>query len=127
MGYHLKEALNDLYQPVAFAFSQGSFTARGMSQPGNYTSPQTHQITDEPESNSINFIFYNASHPNFAFHLNAIPASSNWDNWLNSPVLFLSIGAGYNGVPGNYYFLTNIPQHFNWIIYFNNTNASELL
>jgi len=127
MGSHLNEELNDLYQPVAFTFSQGSFTALGMDQNGNYTSVGPHQITDEPSSTSINFLFHHASHLNFAFDLNAIPTGSQWDSWLATPRSILSIGAVYNGIPGNYYRLINIPEHYSWIIYFNSTNASVML
>ncbi|UCH96682.1 MAG: erythromycin esterase family protein, partial [Candidatus Aminicenantes bacterium] len=45
MGYYLNEALGDLYRVVAFAFSQGSFTAVGRDQYGNPTGEMTHEIT----------------------------------------------------------------------------------
>ncbi|UCH94625.1 MAG: erythromycin esterase family protein [Candidatus Aminicenantes bacterium] len=117
MGYHLKEALNDLYQVMGFAFSKGSFTV-------GY---QSHEITDEPRRDSINFIFHHASHANFVFHLDAIPAGSEWDNWLSQPRPFLWLGAAYNGNPFNYYWSTKLNEHYNWIIYFDTTNASNLI
>jgi erythromycin esterase len=124
MGYHLHEHLGDLYQAVGFGFSKGSFTAGGQeSAAGNWT----HQITDEPSSASVNFLFHHASHSNFAFNLDAIPPGSAWDSWLSESRPFLSIGALYNGSPGNYYRSTNLRQHYNWIIYFDTTNASILI
>jgi erythromycin esterase-like protein len=124
MGYHLHENLGDLYQAVGFGFSKGSFTAVGQeSAAGNWT----HQITYEPVSASVNFLFHHASLSNYAFNLDAIPPGSAWNSWLSVSRPFLSIGAGYNGSPGNYYRSTNLRQHYNWIIYFDTTNASMLI
>jgi len=127
MGYHINETLNDRYQPLGFAFSQGSFTAVGRDQYGNYTGLDTHEITKEPGSDSINFLFYHASYPNFVFHLEAIPIGSQWDQWLAVSRPFLSIGAVFSGTPEDYYWSTDIPGHYNWIIYFNSTNESIIL
>ncbi len=127
MGYYLNEALGDLYRVIGFAFSQGSFTAVGRDQYGNYTGDMTHEITTEPLADSINFLFYHASHPDFVFQLEKIPAGSQWDNWLTTPRLFLSIGAVYNGNPANYYRTLDIREHYDWIIYFDTTTASDLL
>jgi len=65
MGYHINETLNDRYQPLGFAFSQGSFTAVGRDQYGNYTGLDTHEITKEPRSDSINFLFLPCVIPKF--------------------------------------------------------------
>jgi erythromycin esterase len=127
MGYHLNGELGDLYRVIAFAFSQGSFTAVGRGRYGNYTGDWSHEITTGPLPGSINFLFYHASHPNFVFQLEKIPAGSQWDNWLTTPRLFLSIGAVYNGNPANYYRTPDIREHYDWIIYFDTTTASELL
>jgi hypothetical protein len=127
MGYHLNEALNDLYQPVGFAFSRGGFTAVGNDQDGNYTGLVTHWIMSRPKSDSINFLFYHASHPNFGFHLDAIPPGSQWDQWLTDSRPILMVGAVFCGFPGIYYRNTNIRENYRWIIYFGSTNASVLL
>ena len=37
------------------------------------------------------------------------------------------IGAVFSGAPEDYYQSTNIPEHYNWIIYFNSTNESIIL
>jgi len=125
MGYHLNEALGDLYRVIGFAFSKGSFTAVGMDQAGNYTGLQTHEITAEPRNDSINFLFHYASHTDFVFRLDTIPPGSQWDNWLDSRRPFLSIGSAFNGNLSNYYRTIDIRTHYDWIIYFDNTTASE--
>lgn len=124
MGYNLHTALSDLYQVVGFAFSRGKFTAVGQdSRSGMWV----HEITEEPRYDSVNILFHNAAHPNFAFHLDAIPAGSEWDNWLTGPVLFLSIGSVFNGDPLDYYRNSDLRVHYNWIIYFDTTNESKLI
>ena len=127
MGHHLNQELSNLYQVVGFSFSLGSFTAVGQDQYGNYTGTGTHEITTEPQKHSINLIFHRALYPNFTFHLDAIPANSQWDNWLKTPRPFLSIGAAFNGNPSNYYRSTDIRAYYNWIIHFDRTTASELI
>jgi erythromycin esterase len=123
MGYHLQTVLGDSYQALGFGFSQGKFNAIG-----NDTNPQLgeKQITDEPRQTSVNFIFHHAANLNFAFHLDAIPAGSEWDNWLSNPVPFLWIGANFNGNPLNYYWDSYLSENYNWIIYIDTTNASIL-
>lgn len=127
MGYYLNEALGDLYRVIGFAFSQGSFTAVGRDQYGNATGEMTHEITTEPLADSINFLFYHASQSDFVFQLEKISADSQWNNWLTTPRPFLSIGAVYNGNPANYYRTLDIRAHYDWIIYFDTTTASDLL
>ncbi|NIM17075.1 MAG: hypothetical protein GTO45_34165 [Candidatus Aminicenantes bacterium] len=127
IGYHLYETFNNQYQAVGFGFSQGSFTALATGQQGSYTEPEIHQITIDPRNDSINLIFHHASHKNFVFHLDAIPGGSQWDNWLSQQRPFLMIGAGYDGDPDDCYRVLDIRGHYNWIIYFDSTNATILL
>lgn len=127
MGYHLKEKLNNLYQVLGFSFSQGSFNAVGQDQSGDYTGLKRHTIITEPLNDSINFIFHHASHPNFAFHLDAIPSGSQWSSWLESPRKILMLGAVFDGVAENYYKSVDLLGQYNWVIYFDKTTASELI
>jgi len=124
MGYQLYKELDQLYQVVGFAFSTGGFSAVGQ---GNASGSMTHEITSEPKRQSINFLCHHASHANFAFHLDAVAAGSQWDNWLASSKLFLMIGSVYKGSPEGYYMTINIREQYDWIIYFDNTTASRLL
>lgn len=124
MGFHLYNQLNDQYQAVGFGFSQGSFTAidaKGLRQ------LKTHRITAVPRRDSINFLFHQASQPNYSFHLDNIPQGSGWSNWLNEVRPFLMIGASFDGKPDHYYLIINLCEHYNWLIYFDNTNASQIL
>jgi hypothetical protein len=81
----------------------------------------------KPKSDSINFLFHHASHPNVVFHLDAIPPGSQWDQWLADSRPFLMIGAVFFGFPGVYYRATDIPEHYRWLIYFDTTHASVML
>jgi erythromycin esterase len=128
MGYYLREELGHYqYKVVGFAFSKGEFTALEQSQSGGYGGLKTHEITEEPLNSSINFLFYNASHPNFAFHLDTIPNNSELNYWISTLRPILSIGSLFNGNPNNYYVYRYIKKNYNWIIYFDQTTASQLL
>jgi erythromycin esterase len=127
MGYHLYETFDNLYQAVGFAFSQGSFTAWDSYQPGGNMELKTQQITTDPRIDSINYVFHQASHPNFVFNLDAIPVGSQWENWLSQQRSFLMIGVSFSGDPANYYQFIDVRGHYNWLIYFDSTNATTLL
>ncbi len=122
MGYYVGANLGNMYKAVGFSFSQGSFTAFGPDRGplGIY------EITTEPTSSSVNFIFHHASHPNFAFHIEAITPGSEWDKWLGSQRPFLMIGALFSGEVLQYYKPFNI-KAFDWIIHFDQTTASSLI
>jgi erythromycin esterase len=122
MGYYVGANLGNMYKAVGFSFSQGSFTAFGPDRGplGIY------EITTKPPSSSVNFIFHHASHPNFAFHIEAIPPGSEWDKWLGSQRPFLMIGALFSGEVLQYYKPFNI-KAFDWIIHFDQTTASSLI
>jgi erythromycin esterase-like protein len=123
MGYNLHNAVSDLYQVVGFGFSRGKFTA----QIGTMASAGEHEITADPMQSSVNFIFHHAAHSNFAFHLDAISAGSEWGNWLTAPVPFLIIGNYFSGCPEDYYIDIDLRIHYNWIIYIDTTTASRLI
>ena len=123
MGYNLHNAVSDLYRVVGFGFSRGKFTA----QIDFIASAGEHEITAEPLQSSVNFILHHAAHSNFAFHLDAISADSEWGNWLTAPVPFLIIGVDFNGRPQDYYIDIELRIHYNWIIYFDTTTASRLI
>jgi erythromycin esterase len=127
VGYHLSEELNNLYQPVGFAFSKGYFTTPGIDPHGNFTGEMLQVIADEPFIYSINHLFRQASYSNFVFHLDSIPSGSQWDQWLSFPRPFLRITSVYNGNPEDDYTTIDIPVFFSWLIYFDITNASILL
>ncbi|NIM17106.1 MAG: hypothetical protein GTO45_34320 [Candidatus Aminicenantes bacterium] len=124
MGHHIHKNLDDLYQAVGFGFSRGSFTAVGW---GESYGKWTHIIIDAPDPTSVNFLFHYAFYPNFAFNLDGVPPGSAWDNWLSEWRPILSIGAVYDGIPDNFYRVTDMRQHYNWIIYVDTTNASILI
>lgn len=125
MGFHLDQVLNDLYQPVGFAFSQGRFMAVGLDLNGNYTGQLMHEIRAEPKDTSINFLFHQASHPNFVFQLDNIPAGSDWGRWLDTLRQFIRIGSAYNGNPDHYYKTLNIREQYSWLINFDFTEATK--
>jgi erythromycin esterase len=124
MGYNLDTTLQDLYQVLGFAFSQGEFTAVGINSRSGYMS---HEILEEPLEGSINFLFHNATHSNFAFHLDSISSGSEWENWLSLYRPLLSIGSIYNGNPSYYYLYTELHTQYDWIINIDHTNASVFI
>jgi erythromycin esterase len=121
MGEFLNEEIGGLYQPIGFSFSRGSFTAK----PGSSKNPTTMYINEIPMVHSYNIVFHEASHPNFAFQLDVIPDDSHWASWMEVKREFLmNIGAVFSGFADFYYSRIDIREHFDWIIHFDETEAS---
>jgi erythromycin esterase len=126
MGYNLYLDQGDFYRNIGFGFSTGHFNARGENQTGQLVDVDTFEITIEPDRDSINYLWYKASRPNFVFDVEAFTGDREWNNRLSSSNAFLMIGNSYNGNPSGYYRPTDIPNHFDMIIYFNSTTATRL-
>lgn len=123
MGSYLRTALGDQYKIVGFSFSQGSFTAVGQNPATNqYENLRAHTITAEPKPGSVNELFHAARTKNFLLPLNGLETGSPLKTWLSSSRDFLNIGAVFNGIPDDYYYLTPILQFFDILIYFDMTN-----
>jgi erythromycin esterase len=127
MGFYLKEELNDNYQIIDFAFSFGSFTAVKMDILGNYIGFGTNYITRHPFFGSINYVFHHGQDENFILRESDISAGSDFDIWISKPQKFLDIGAVFNGNSYFYYHTVEFKNHYDILIYWDKTNASELL
>ena len=124
VGYHLKEALNDTYQIIGFAFSFGSFTARKIND--NYRLA-TCYLAQEPKFGSINYVCHHAQDKNFILRESDIPTDSDVDTWISKSRNFLLIGATYNDNSYDWYYLIKFKEYFDVLIYWDITTASEPL
>lgn len=125
-GAHLEEALGPAYQTIGFTFCVGKFTAYGFKN-GATTPREAQEIDTEPPSDSVNFLLYHASLPNFAVHLSGVPSGSKWEQWLQKTHPILLIGAVYLMDPPVHYSHFISMGQYDWLIHFNDTEASEVL
>jgi erythromycin esterase len=124
-GSYLRATLGDQYKIIGFGFSKGSFSAIGQNPTTQqYEGLKTHTITVEPKHGSVNELFHAAKEKNFLLRLDRLEATSPLKTWLAPSRYFLSIGAVFNGVPDNYYYLTPLLQHFDILVYFDTTSYS---
>ena len=125
MGFHLVQSLDQDYKILGFSFSSGSFTAVGM-EGEEFTSLQTHTISQEPQTGSLNEIFSRSTKDVFGVSIDDLISYTYWDEIFNSDLIMLELGAVYNRDPAQYY--SHIKRsHFNSIIYFEKTKASVIL
>jgi erythromycin esterase len=125
MGFILKEELNNDYQIINFAFSFGCFTAMNVTDNYNIS---TFYISLEPLKDSINYVFHHSQDKNFIFKGSDIVEGSKIDLWISKPRKFLDIGSGFNEENLlNYYHNIEFKEHFDVLIYWDITTASEHL
>jgi len=128
MGYRLTQNTSpDNYRAIGFGFSMGTFSAQTEEADGRFTDVAVHEITDEPLPDSVNYLWHQAADRNFVFRTGDFTGGSGWNEWLKSDHPYLMIGKSYNGKPENYYRPTDIGNHFHIIIYFDTTNATQLI
>lgn len=125
MGYHLKNSLSDDYEVLGFSFSKGSFRAVGQDGK-NFTQLRIHEISENPLTGSLNYIFSNSIHDCFGISMNHLLNDPDWNNQFEVNQKMLSLGAVYNGNPGSYYSEVNRAD-FDMMIYFHTTSAAEEL
>ena len=124
VGFHLKEALNDTYQIIGFAFSFGSFMARKINE--NYRLDVCY-LTQEPKFGSINYVLHHAHDKNFILRESDIPADSALDTWISKSRNFLLIGATYGDDSYEWYYPIKCKEYFDILIYWDITTAAEPL
>lgn len=125
MGYHLKNSLSDDYQVLGFSFSKGSFRAVGQ-EGKNFTQLKIHEISDDPLSGSLNYVFSFSKHDYFGISMNRLLTDPVWNNHFEVNQKMLSLGAVYNGNAESYYSEVGRAD-FDAIIYFHTTTAAEEL
>lgn len=122
IGFNLKNTLADEYTTVAFMFSQGKFTVVGFEEE-KLVGLGEQTIDTPPVATSLNGVFSNASHATFTVAVSDLQRHEVWNDYFTQGTTYLSIGAGYNDQPSDYYFGFG-PTRYDRIIYFDQTTAS---
>jgi erythromycin esterase len=123
IGHYLLQELPSDYSTVGFMFSKGEFTARGFEN-DQVSALTQHTISDEPQKESLNEVFYNASSPTFTVSVSDLQKYTEWNDFFSKDPRYLSIGAVFNNQPEDYYRGFH-PSLYDQIIYFDNTTASQ--
>ena len=126
LGAYLRRELGAESVNIGFGFSTGKFTAVGISANGQYLGARTQSISSLPLGSSFNILFHNAKDENFIVNLEDLEKRGDWTSYLDTPHPFLNIGSVFSGSPGNYYRSVDLDEHYDWMIYYKNTAASEL-
>jgi len=115
-GKPLTEQFGEGYVNVGFSFGDGNYSAvLGPDEPvASYPSPP-------PKEGSVDHVFQAIGIPIFALNLDELKNNPN-GGWLKDPKPFKSIGSVARDDP-----YSNIPvaEHFNIMIYFDQTTASH--
>lgn len=123
MGYHLDKELGNDYKTIAFTFSKGTFTARGVDLFTNKpTGLGPKKIYTSPMTGSINSLFHSAQMKNFILNLDTLATNSALRNWFTSKRNLLQIGAIFNGIPKYYYRPTVLTEDYDFIIHIDSTS-----
>jgi erythromycin esterase len=125
MGNYLSYRLGDQYAIIGFLFSQGSFTAVTM-EGQDFTGLDTQTISDPPKENSINALMSYTELDAFSVEVASLQNYLGWYNAFEAGMEYFFIGSAYNNHPGDYY-VSFFPDLYHYLIYFDKTNASELL
>jgi erythromycin esterase len=122
-GGHLRNKYGNEYQIVGFSKATGQFSVF------NITNQRLESMAiNAPLKPSINYLFSLAKEKNYALKISDLIAKSNWQQHLASPQPFLSIGAGFDASKIEYYFnAIPLERYYNFVIHFNQTNATKLL
>lgn len=119
MGHHLTNELSNDYEILGFLFSRGSFNAMGSA------GLRRHTIDEAPSESSINFVMSNTGNPALAVKIGDLQNNKEWGNTLIQGLSYFQLGAVYNGNRASYY-SKFIPDHYDYIIYFDKTTESGL-
>lgn len=119
-GGHLQNALRDEYQVVGFGFSKGSFTAYGSG------TVNTKRINDDPVRDSYNFLFNRTQTEGFIIDMRQLQ-NSNLRSWFLLSKRFLSLGSTFEGSALRYYNFAPLLEHYDVLVYFDETTNSVLL
>ncbi len=125
IGRQLQLQIGNDYETIGFLFSQGTFNAVSVS--GSQSSRLAEQnINTAPKANTLNAVMSNAEAANFRIDLALLNQYEPWGIAYANSIEYFHIGALYNQNPLDYYMRFN-PIYYDQIIFFERTNASELL
>lgn len=126
IGHHLEGALGPEYQNIGLTFCKGEFFAYALEN-GKTVNNGPQEITEDPPSDSLNYVLHHASRKEFAVHLSGLPAGSKWNSWLQKNRSILLIGSVYLGTPVTHYSHVITDGQYDWLIHIDETQASEIL
>ena len=86
--------------------------------------PQT--IETDPKENSLNALMSYTGQAAFSIEIDALSNYVAWYNAFEAFMEYFFIGSAFNNNPENYY-ISFDPDLYNYLIYFDNTSASDLL
>lgn len=126
LGNHLNDKMSDNYATIGFLFSRGTFTAVG-KEGDQYTGLKEHVLDTDPKENSLNYVMAQCKESVFSVKIGHLANHKEWyDEMFYNSIQFFQIGAVFNNVPQDYY-STFSPGYFDYIIYFDKSNASVIL
>ncbi|UCH85071.1 MAG: erythromycin esterase family protein [Candidatus Latescibacterota bacterium] len=127
MGTHLRNTFGDDMIVLGFSFFKGSFNAVEYDPWTGYGGLKKHTVGIPPEE-SYSYHFRMADIPRMMLDLRTIDFDSTATDWIPGPRPFRGIGAVYNDDYAlNYFYNAKLPQEFDVMIYFEQTNESVLL
>ena len=123
-GDYLKEMMQANYASIGFMFNRGQFNAISQVN-GQNTGLKMFMITSEAKDRSFNYIFSHIENSVFSVAVSDLKQFESWNSSIAS-LEYIQIGAVYNGKIDDYYYPFDA-DHFDQLIYFDNTIASHFL
>lgn len=126
LGNYLDLKMRDNYVPIGFLFSKGTFTAIG-KEGDQYTGLKIQVIDTDPKENSVNYVMAQCKEPVFSIMIRYLLNQKEWyDEIYFNNMQYFQIGSVFNNVLQDYYARFS-PGFFDYIIYFDKSNASVIL
>jgi len=120
-GWHLKSDHGSDYKIIGFSFSKGTFTANvdGVFQDAS--------IDYEPLENTSAWFFRRLDYYNFV--LSTSVESQTLREWIEGPIPFRTIGAGfnYNWIPEAWFYENILPEYYDYVIHFDESRPTSLI
>jgi len=127
MGYHLKKTLRRDYQILGFTFNEGTFTAGAHASSGQYLGIKVQAYRETPKAGSLNEAFGTIDNEAFMVDLSALDNNKNWNKFFRETPDVFSIGASFYEHSPQVHYLNFDKDYYDFLIHFNDTNASVLL
>jgi len=127
MGHHLKNAMGAAYKILGFTFNEGTFTAGAHASSGRYLGVQVQSYRTAPKAGSLNEAFSAIEKEAFAIDLSRLCKNEDWDKFFRESPDVFSIGASFYEHSPEIHYLNFDKDYYDYLIHFEDTNASELL
>jgi len=127
MGYNLNRLIGQNYKAIGFTFNKGTFVAWGQNASGQSTGRAIQTYEEAPKTGSLNDVFGQSKEAVFMVELADLCENENWEKYFSDyPDLFW-LGALYLVDNPQHHYYRFYKSHFDYLIHFDNTEASELL